>query len=146
MENEKRLIDANALIEALPIVTEDRKITLYGAVADFMIMISAMPTVDAVEVDDMKEFAEDVVYQFGYYCQNGGRLCITHGGLSTLEWAFNILGWENPHPVPECECEIEGCHEHATCGTPTADGYKRVCGRHMRSICAKMDGDGNERD
>lgn len=146
MANEKRLIDANALIEALPIVTEDRKITLYGAVADFMIMISAMPTVDAVEVDDMKEFAEDVVYQFGYYCQNGGRLCITHGGLSTLEWAFNILGWENPHPVPECECEIEGCHEHATCGTPTADGYKRVCGRHMRSICAKMDGDGNERD
>lgn len=50
MANEKRLIDANALIEALPIVTEDRKITLYGAVADFMIMISAMPTVDAVEV------------------------------------------------------------------------------------------------
>jgi DNA-binding transcriptional regulator YhcF (GntR family) len=92
-----------------------------------------------VEVADMREFAEDVVYQFGYYCQNDGRLHITHGGLSTLEWAFDILEWDNPHPVPECECEIEGCHEHATCGTPTADGYKRVCGRHF----AKMDGDGN---
>lgn len=39
----------------------------------------------------------------------------------------------------EDHCEIEGCHEHATCGTPTADGYKRVCGKHF----AKMDGDGN---
>jgi hypothetical protein len=80
----------------------------------------------------MREFAEDVVYQFGYYCQNGGRLHITHGGLSTLEQAFDILGWENPHPVPECECEIDGCHEHATCGTLTADGYKRMCGQHYR--------------
>jgi hypothetical protein len=81
---------------------------------------------------DIREFAKDVAYQFGYYCQNGGRLHITHGGLSTLEWAFDILGWENPHPVPECECEIDGCHEHATCGIPTNDGYKRMCGRHCR--------------
>ena len=84
--------------------------------------------------NDLVEFAEDVAYQFGYYCQNKGRLHITHGGLSTLEWAFDILGWENPHQVPECECEIYGCHEHATCGTPTKDGYKRVCGKHFREI------------
>ena len=90
------------------------------------------PTVDAVEVADAREFAEDVAYQFGYYCQNGGRLHITHGGLSTLEEAFDILGWENPHAVPECECEIDGCHEHATCGAKTNDGYKRMCGRHFR--------------
>ena len=100
-------------------------------------------TVEAVKVADMKEFAEDVVYQFGYYCQKNGRLHITHGGLSTLEWAFDILGWENPRPVPEFECEIDGCHEHATCGTPTKDGYKRMCGRHLHIHYAKMDGDGN---
>jgi hypothetical protein len=87
---------------------------------------------DAPAVDEVREFAQDVAYQFGYYCQNGGRLHITNGGLSTLEWAFDILGWENPHPVPECECEIEGCHEHATCGAQTADGYKIMCGRHCR--------------
>lgn len=81
---------------------------------------------------DSREFASDVAYQFGYYCQNGGRLHITHGGLSTLEEAFDILGWENPHAVPECECEIDGCHEHATCGAKTNDGYKRMCGRHCR--------------
>ena len=84
--------------------------------------------------NDLIEFAEDVAYQFGYYCQNNGRLCITHGGLSTLEWAFDILGWKNPHPVPECECGFDGCHEHATCGTPTKDGYKRVCGKHFMEI------------
>ena len=84
--------------------------------------------------NDLVEFAEDVAYQFGYYCQNKGRLHITHGGLSTLEWAFDILGWENPHPVPECECEIDGCHEYATCGTQTKDGYKRVCGKHFMEI------------
>lgn len=93
---------------------------------------SCLDKAEASKAADMREFAEDVVYQFGYYCQNGGRLHITHGGLSTLEWAFDILGWENPHPVPECECEIDGCHEHATCGAPTADGYKRMCGRHWR--------------
>ena len=83
--------------------------------------------------NDLVEFAEDVAYQFGYYCQNKGRLHITHGGLSTLEWAFDILGWENPHPVPECECEIDGCHEHATCGTPTKDGYKPTLKNEMEA-------------
>ena len=106
-------------------------------------VITQTGSVDAVEVADMREFAEDVAYQFGYYCQKGGRLHITHGGLSTLEHTFDILGWENPHPVPECECEIEGCHEHATCGTPTADGYKRMCSKHVHNHYAKMDGDGN---
>ena len=145
MANEKRLIDANELVERLNKSHEyharnsREEVLLYRDIR----IINEQPTVDAVEVAEMREFAEDVAHQFGYYCQNSGRLHITHGGLSTLEWAFDILGWENPHPAPECECEIEGCHEYATCGTPTADGYKRMCGNHSRSHCAKMDGDGN---
>lgn len=133
MANEKRLIDANELR------TQFDDIPPYIGLAGSLVQqyIDKAPTVDAVEVADIKAFAKDVVYQFGYYCQNKGRLHITHGGLSTLEWAFDILGWENPHPAPDCECEIKGCHEHATCGTPTADGYKRVCGKHF----AKMDGE-----
>jgi hypothetical protein len=40
---------------------------------------------------------------------------------------------------PECKqlvgtilsaCEIDGCWSQATCGTPTAGGYKRTCGLH----------------
>lgn len=149
MATEKRLIDAIAdckvLREEMDYLLELTKTKGFNTLKERMGLevaiadLGDMPTVDAVEVADMKEFAEDVVRQFGCYCHKGGRLHITHGGLSTLEQAFDILGWENPHPVPECECEIEGCHEHATCGVPTADGYKRVCGKHM----AKMDGDGN---
>ena len=33
-----------------------------------------------------------------------------------------------------CDQKIEGCHEYATCGTPTKDGYKRVCYKHYREI------------
>ncbi len=146
MANEKWLIYANALLDVIEGIdwyhidkmgylvhgaNSDDNIPLYKAVSIFR-AIKEAPTVDAVEVDDMKAFAKDVVYQFGYYCQSNGRLCITHGGLSTLEWAFDILGWENPHPVPECECEVDGCHEHATCGAPTKDGYKRMCGKHYQ--------------
>lgn len=84
-----------------------------------------------LEPEEIKEFAEDVAYQFGYYFPIKDMLCISTGGLSTLEMAFDILGWNDPHPVPERECEVPGCHEHATCGTPTKDGYKRVCGKHF---------------
>ena len=87
-----------------------------------------------LEPEDIRAFAEDVAHQFGYHSQQNGRLYLTHGGLSTLEWAFEILGWENPHPDPENECQIEGCHHYASCGTSTKDGYKRVCGHHFALI------------
>ena len=87
-----------------------------------------------LEPEEIKGFAEDVAYQFGYYFPIKDMLYISTGGLSTLEWAFRILGWNDPHPVPECECEVPGCHEHATCGTPTKDGYKRVCGKHFAEL------------
>jgi len=140
MENKKRLIDADALAEVYlryyraPHVNNSSNIAqgMRIAINSCIELLDNERTVDAVEVDGIRAFAKDVAYQFGYYCQNGGRLHITHGGLSTLEWAFDILGWENPHPAPEFECEIDGCHEHATCGAPTVDGYKRMCSRHFR--------------
>ena len=87
-----------------------------------------------LDPEEIKEFAEDVAYQFGYYFPIKDMLYISTGGLSTLERAFDILGWNDPHPVPECECEFPGCHEHATCGTPTKDGYKRLCGKHFAEL------------
>ena len=90
-----------------------------------------------LESDEIKEFAEDVAYQFGYYFPIKDILYLSTGGLSTLEWAFRILGWNDPHPVPECECEYPGCHKHATCGTPTKDGYKRVCGKHFAELASE---------
>ena len=87
-----------------------------------------------LEPEEIKGFAEDVAYQFGYYFPIKDMLYISTGGLSTLERAFDILGWNEPHHVPECECEVPGCHEHATCGTPTKDGYKRLCGKHFAEL------------
>ena len=87
-----------------------------------------------MEPEEIKGFAEDVAYQFGYYFPIKDILYISTGGLSTLERAFDILGWNDPHPVPECECEVPGCHERANCGTPTKDGYKRVCGKHFAEL------------
>lgn len=83
---------------------------------------------------DLRTFAEDVAHQFGYHSQYNGRLTLTHGGLSTLEQAFDILGWENPHPDPENECQYEGCHHYASCGTPANGGYLRLCGHHYAVI------------
>ena len=48
---------------------------------------------ELVEADKtLKEFAEDVARQFGYHGTTAdGRPAYTCGGLSTLEWAWNIL-------------------------------------------------------
>lgn len=100
---------------------------------------------DVVEVSELKEFAEDVIYQFGYHINYNGRLHLSSGGLSTLEWAFAILGWQDPKPYPEGECEWDGCHEYASCGTPTPDGYMRVCGKHYADIQARKEAEENAR-
>ena len=71
---------------------------------------------------------EGMVYQFAYSGDNPATL--RTGGLSALEEAFGVLGWTDPKPVPDLECDSEGCHKTATCGVPTKDGYKRLCLLH----------------
>ena len=141
-----RLIDADALKKK----ADMRGRCLRPLVTAFQMCVTVhdiddAPTIDAVPMADLKKFAEDVVCQFGYYIQYNGRLHLTAGGLSTLEWAFSILGWEDPKPFPEGECEWDSCHEHATCGTPTPDGYKRVCGKHFATIQAYEEAERNAR-
>ena len=96
---------------------------------------------ELVEADKtLKEFAEDVARQFGYHGTTAdGRPAYTCGGLSTLEWAWNILDWPDPKPAPECECQEEGCHEWATGGRPTLDGYKWLCSRHFAAYEARAE-------
>lgn len=84
-----------------------------------------------------REFAEDVIRQFGYHGSVNGRPAYTAGGLSTLEEAFRIVEWDDPHPAPECECEEDGCHEWATSGRPTPNGYKWLCSRHFAAYEAR---------
>ena len=50
-----RLIDADALLENLPDVEKDKQISLIGAVADMVVLISNAPTIDAVSVVRCKD-------------------------------------------------------------------------------------------
>lgn len=43
-------IERQAVFDALPIVKEDKEISLYGAVADFMVLVSALPAADVEPV------------------------------------------------------------------------------------------------
>jgi tRNA(Ile2) C34 agmatinyltransferase TiaS len=43
-------IERQKVFDSLPTVVEDKTITLYGAVADFMVLVSAIPAADVVEV------------------------------------------------------------------------------------------------
>lgn len=90
------------------------------------------------QIAETREALEDMVRQFAYTgIKHGGPVYHT-GGLSALERAFDILGWEDPRPCPENKCQIRGCKALATCGRPTEEGdntaekrYIRCCGDHF---------------
>lgn len=92
---------------------------------------------DGADAERLGEFAEEVIRQFAYRIKSNGHCAFTAGGLSVLEEAFDIVGWDDPHLCPECECEEDGCHEWATGGMPTPDGYKWLCSKHREVYQAR---------
>jgi hypothetical protein len=84
--------------------------------------------------DTNEDVIEALLFQFAYRAEKDGRLVLCTGGLSALEAGFEAAGWDDPHQIPELECETDGCHREATCGVPTPSGYKRLCGDHYRAI------------
>lgn len=82
----------------------------------------------------LQDALEDMVWQFGHRSVNAKGKFICSGGLSTLEYAFGILGWEDIHYVEEGGCQYEGCLDWDTCGIPVKGGYKRVCGKHYQEL------------
>lgn len=76
---------------------------------------------------ESREIIEDLLHQFAYDCPHGK---LTTGGLSALEAAFEYVGWSDPHPLDDSLLCQAGCGNRATCGTPTPDGYKRLCYTH----------------
>lgn len=76
---------------------------------------------------EAKDALEDMVRQFAYY----GNGAYFTGGLSALEHAFGVLGWEDPQPDDSCKCDSDGCGEQATCGTPTLTKYRWTCSKHL---------------
>jgi len=80
----------------------------------------------------LREALEDMVMQFGHRGVKDGKPMIWTGCLSTLEYAFEVLGWNDPHFLPEegYTCEVKGCMEPDTCGTPWGNLYLRLCSGH----------------
>ena len=80
-----------------------------------------------------RDALEDMVRQYAYWSDRFGGY--TDGGLSALEYAFQALGWSDPHPAPEARCDEPGCMKQWTCGTPRTrgkpGGYRRTCGDHI---------------
>ena len=89
---------------------------------------------EKAEADKAKlvEALEDMVTQFAY----GNAVGQLHtGGLSSLEHAFNVLGWDDPRDAgKEMLCDEPGCKKFISCGTPTASGYRNVCSEHYAAL------------
>ena len=104
--------------------------------------VHRMPTTTAAElcaeirrcwerIAELTEALDDMAAQFGYWVK-GEPPGLSTGGLSALEVAFGVLGWDDPHPAPALECDQAGCGERATCGFTSSGGYRRTCERHYR--------------
>ena len=91
----------------------------------------------AKEDKRLKEALVDMVRQFAYNGHDKIAPFYHTGGLSALEHAFEVLGWEDPHSCPENKCQIDKCPEFATTGSPTKNGYKRMCGKHYQKYSIK---------
>lgn len=89
-----------------------------------MTMVRA--AVDALS--EALEALEAMAYQHAYWSDAVGGL--TTGGLSANEQAFEVLGWDDPQPMPELRCDEPGCLRRASVWGPSADGYRRTCGVH----------------
>lgn len=82
-----------------------------------------------------KEALEDMVWQFRHRGTKNNQPVIYTGGLSALEGAFEALGWDDPHYLPDAEgycCEIEGCVGPDTSGLIWAGLYLRLCSKHAK--------------
>lgn len=81
---------------------------------------------------DLKKFAIDVALALGEqtYTQDG------HAAIYAKNWivkeAFDILGGEELHPVPECECQYPGCTDWADASFPVKGESAILCAKHYR--------------
>lgn len=89
---------------------------------------------DDFSSETWRETVEDLVWQFAVHGHDDKHKWLWTGGLSALEGAFAVLGWDDPHTVEEGGCQYPGCQAWDTCGAPTPEGYKRLCSDHYRQL------------
>jgi hypothetical protein len=74
--------------------------------------VEAIPDLEE-RIDELRDALEGMVNQYAYDTEVDGVAHLGTGGLSSLEYAFEVLGWNDPHPCPWRECEYEGCRKSA---------------------------------
>jgi hypothetical protein len=86
--------------------------------------------------EKLREALEDMAFQFSYRSTHNNRPNLITGGLSALESAFNALGWDDPHPLPEegNTCEIKGCMNEPTSGQHWGKMYLNLCYKHSEKL------------
>jgi len=88
-------------------------------------------------VQEWRVALEDCALQFGYRVEGPA---ISTAGLSALEDAFDLLGWDDPHPLDESQgCDIKGCRHPSTSGLIWGDLYLRLCHNHTSDCFVKKD-------
>lgn len=86
------------------------------------------------QVGRLREALEDAAYQFAHDGHDAEGPFLHSGALSTLESIFDLLGWDDPHHIPEVKCDEPGCTRRQTCGKPTPSGYRNVCSEHYAAL------------
>ena len=67
--------------------------------------VAAQRRMEGLEAENarLRACLEGMVWQFGHVIEENGERWIGTMGLSDLEWAFEVLGWDDPHPFPADE-------------------------------------------
>ena len=88
---------------------------------------------------EIKEALENMVLQHGFRSVVDGKPIIRTGGMSELEDAFEALGWNDPHELPEegNTCEVAGCMREDACGVSWGNAYLRLCNKHYQASWGK---------
>jgi len=84
----------------------------------------------------LREALIGMVHQFAHWSDTVGGFCT--GGLSVLEDAFEVLGYDDPQPMPEFWCCVIGCKRQIAAVINTPEGYKRTCVKHIPALEVKQ--------
>lgn len=85
-----------------------------------------------------RDALEDMVWQFAHRGTKNGKSILWTGGLSTLGYAFDVLGWSDPkyfEDMDDCICDVKDCAEWVVAqgGMWRETGYWCLCSNHSRA-------------
>lgn len=103
-------IERQALLDAIPTTEEDKQISLYGAIADFIIKVNTIPVADVAPVVHGEWLNTD-----GDYTSAACSICKTEYEVATEEEAEKGL-WDafmcSYRYCPNCGAKMDGGMKH----------------------------------